>query len=300
MRGSIECGNCAPGFYQGATGQSACVACESGKEAKKSGSNYCEYCPSGFDALPGSAVCDRCAENYWWGTLEENCERVVSVGGGSQEKWECHYECRKCPEGFKCFGGLLLPKPLDGWWVDRAAAVKAPWLFGVAYPCPRATCNYPPNPTLNRTKNDSSVAKASGDGSSNDELESTAAGSGGAGSGSAAVSWRERRARHEREKRNGRALAEETTATDDADDIFSLMDDDENAIEVDPCWLFSANGTLAALDDDTADCFGDGQLCAEGSTGALCGACQEKWSFNSGLQLCTECSSSATWYQVSE
>jgi hypothetical protein len=117
--GSTACDDCAPGTAQRASGQASCEPCAKGTFAASSGSSSCLSCDGNRDSVKGARKCDRCQPKYF---LESPSPRNVT--------------CAACPDNAVCQGGLTMPIPTEGFWVDYREARFAT----AVHQCTRNTC----------------------------------------------------------------------------------------------------------------------------------------------------------------
>ena len=89
------------GSYSG-TGSTKCTPCEKGKYSLNPGSAFCDTCPSGYDSYAGSTSCAICSAGYFLNPRQEEVQ------------------CDPCPKDASCKGGILLPIPDPGYYVDTS------------------------------------------------------------------------------------------------------------------------------------------------------------------------------------
>jgi hypothetical protein len=113
---STSCHRCEVGSSQSATGQSECKSCAAGWYANRQGVVSCDICKLGTTSLAASSQCALAQPGYFIDTL----------AGKALE----------CPSHSVCVGGLYLPTPVSGYWVDRSSLAHA----GYVHKCLMSTC----------------------------------------------------------------------------------------------------------------------------------------------------------------
>ena len=114
---SASCTPCSPGRYQSRSGEGSCDLCSAGTFAANESSFGCLQCPQGMDSSGGSGSCNRASTGYFLDPGEA-------------------FEATECPENAECVGGMEIPRPHLGFWVD----LSNPEYAGKIYRCERATC----------------------------------------------------------------------------------------------------------------------------------------------------------------
>ncbi len=125
---SVVCSLCPPGKSSGARA-SECYDCEAGRSQDAFGSSSCIPCKDNKDSTPGATECDRCQSRYFH-DLQDGSET-----------------CTACPDNAVCDGGLQMPVPRKGFWVDRRKREYA----GATHQCTRSSCKG----AVKETKNES-------------------------------------------------------------------------------------------------------------------------------------------------
>jgi hypothetical protein len=167
--GLAACSLCAPGTVQGRAGSSGCDACPPETAAPEAGSTACLPCPLGYDALPGSATCGAAAAPGYYLRLGRGGDEDNGGGGGLVAGAP---PSAPCPAHASCAGGLDMPVPAKGFWVDRSLLRFA----GAVQACPRtAACDAP----LHAPSDDSGSGSGSGSGSRGSASTSTSPPGGG-------------------------------------------------------------------------------------------------------------------------
>ena len=129
--GALACNNCAPGQYQPSAGLTVCIECEAGRYQDVEAEAYCKNCARTYWSAVGSPLCTHCDVNYWYQGYFRRDEAV-------NPKDEFPPMCAPCPVGGKCFGGLCVPIPKDGYWSDRSS--ENPDDNAILYRCPTSSC----------------------------------------------------------------------------------------------------------------------------------------------------------------
>ena len=146
-----QCIPCLAGSHtNNITGATACTPCDSGTFSTSPVSTQCMACPSGQFSPFGQSACTPCFDNYYAPTpgssvcLACQSDAVTSLSGSSAcDRATLGYyldpvskESLPCPEFGECLGGLELPRPEVGAWVDR----RSLGTVADVYPCARQTC----------------------------------------------------------------------------------------------------------------------------------------------------------------
>ena len=131
LTGASACGNCPPGTFQPSAGLTECIECEAGRYQDVEAEAYCKNCASTYWSAVGSPLCTHCDVGYWYQGYYRRDDPV-------DPKDQFPPICSPCPEGGKCFGGLCVPIPKDGYWSDRSTEDPDDNFF--MYRCPTAAC----------------------------------------------------------------------------------------------------------------------------------------------------------------
>lgn len=115
--GAVGCTECSPGQYQGRPGASVCERCDAGKLATEPGQLGCKDCATGYDSDEGSRICDLAAAGYYFRFGNMSTSII-------------------CPSDAKCLGRFDMPRPREGYWVERRNIKYA----DDVYSCFRGTC----------------------------------------------------------------------------------------------------------------------------------------------------------------
>ena len=101
FKGATACVQCLPGTFQSGSGAVECEDCPKSHFAPNTSSFGCQSCPLGKDAARGAATCGLA-------TVGNFLDPVNS------------FATTECPHGSECDGGLQMPRPRKGFWVDRS------------------------------------------------------------------------------------------------------------------------------------------------------------------------------------
>ena len=111
--GAVLCAECDAGKHQATTGKTDCVECKEGTYAAGAGSLSCSNCPRAYASTKGAASCALAATGYY---LAPSSGDDLAQGLGVSAP---------CPAGAECRGGLQVPRPRRGYWVDRSSYAYA-------------------------------------------------------------------------------------------------------------------------------------------------------------------------------
>jgi len=126
--GAVACEACPPGTFatddagdrgggqtrQVSKGASLCNRCPRTTFSSLPSQIVCGICPAGYDSEPGDAGCALAHAQFY-------------LAGGV---------ATRCPPNARCLGGVELPRPLPGFWVDRRDVALA----AEVVPCTRNGC----------------------------------------------------------------------------------------------------------------------------------------------------------------
>jgi hypothetical protein len=98
--------------------ESECPLCEAGKFINETGSSACIPCEDNKDSTEGAIECDRCLSRYF---------KDAQAGD---------FTCTACPDNAVCEGGLAMPVPTEGYWIDRSKTEYA----DATHRCIRNSC----------------------------------------------------------------------------------------------------------------------------------------------------------------
>ncbi len=288
------CADCEPGRYQSATRMPSCEACRAGTYSPGRGAVSCLLCDATLDSEDGAAACALAAPRRFLdpdafyaddeedededgntdgsggdggeGTVgealsEDGEEESGSSTGTSNNNSSAAADgsametmTMSCPEGAECAGGLAMPRPKAGYWVDRSAFRFA----GDVYACPRETC----------------LGAAATSVVDDDGITSSSANDNASSSSSSSSCW-----------------IEPTTYGDAASSSFSSPSSSSSSFSSSSS---SSSSSSPSDSGSLLRCDADALQCKPGARGVLCGACIDGYTFNSALSECAACGDAAS------
>lgn len=113
---------CPKGTFDNGNDFELCEDCPIGTFNNQSGAEKCTDCrPGDYQDTPGQAMCKECpkyAQTPDGATAIEQC--ICGLQFFTKERMN-GTECKKCPVGGNCTGGVELPHPEPGFWADVTA-----------------------------------------------------------------------------------------------------------------------------------------------------------------------------------
>lgn len=111
---------CGPGYFMGRDEFNPCVPCEPGTFSDNYNSPHCDRCPSGSYTSEGQGKnCTVCPQGTMTdGPGANNAECCHCIPGFYNTQGKSGMECSECPFGAVCNGGMHLPFPIRGYWMN--------------------------------------------------------------------------------------------------------------------------------------------------------------------------------------
>lgn len=112
--------SCSVGFYVGQDDFSPCMPCEPGQASSYANANHCDRCPVGqYNPKFQQQDCENCPPGTT--TAEKGTARIEDchcLAGYYNTEGKGGLPCKPCPSGAVCSGGIELPVPMFGHWMN--------------------------------------------------------------------------------------------------------------------------------------------------------------------------------------